>query len=46
MNLSYKVIDNKYENLKQILKLEFGVSDRLLLRLKTNKKIFINNFYK
>ena len=43
MNLSYKVIDNKYENLKQILKLEFGVSDRLLLRLKTNKKIFINN---
>lgn len=43
MNLSYKVIDNKYENLKQILKLEFGLSDRLLLRLKTNKKIFIND---
>lgn len=43
MKLSYKVIDNKYENLKQVLKLEFGLSDRLLLRLKTNKKIFINN---
>lgn len=43
MKLSYKIIDNKYENLKQVLKLEFGISDRLLLRLKTNKKIFINN---
>lgn len=43
MKLSYKIIDNKYENLKQVLKLEFGLSDRLLLRLKTNKKIFINN---
>lgn len=43
MKLSYKVIDNKYENLKQVLKLEFGISDRLLLRLKNNQKIFINN---
>lgn len=43
MKLSYKVIDNKYENLKQVLKLELGLSDRLLLRLKTNKNIFINN---
>lgn len=43
MKLSYKIIDNKYENLKQVLKLEFGISDRLLLRLKTNQKIFINN---
>ena len=43
LKLTYTVIDNKYENLKQVLKLEFGISDRLLLRLKTNQKIFINN---
>lgn len=43
MKLTYKIIDNKYENIKQILKQEFNMSERLILRLKTNNKIFLNN---
>lgn len=43
MKLEYKIIDSKYENVKQVLKIEFGISDRLLLRLKNNKKIFVND---
>lgn len=42
MFLEY-VVDNKYINLKEILKLEFGMSERLILKLKTNKRIYINN---
>lgn len=42
MKLTYKITDNKYENIKQILKQEFNMSERLILRLKTNNKIFIN----
>lgn len=42
MHLSYVVKDNKYENLKQLLKEEFNISDRLLLKLKTNKKVCLN----
>jgi len=43
MFLSYIVKDNKYANIKQILKEEFNMSDRLILKLKTNKKITLNN---
>lgn len=43
MKLTHKIIDNKYENIKQILKEEFNMSERLILRLKTNNKIFLND---
>lgn len=42
MFLSYVVKSNKYINIKQILKEEFNMSDRLILKLKTNKKITLN----
>lgn len=42
MHLTYIVKDNKYENLKQVLKQEFDISDRLLLKLKQNQKIYLN----
>lgn len=43
MKLSYKVIDNKYSNVKEVLKSYFGISDRLLTKLKKNQKIYLNN---
>ena len=43
MNLEYKVIDNKYDNVKEILKAHFQVSDRLLTKLKKEKRIFLND---
>ncbi len=44
MKLSYKVVDEKkYINVKNVLKLEFNMSDRLILRLKQNQKIFVND---
>lgn len=43
MNLEYKIIDNKYENVKEILKAHFQVSDRLLTKLKKEKSIFLNS---
>lgn len=43
MKLIYKIIDNKYETVKQVLKSEFNMSDRLILRLKQNQKIFVND---
>lgn len=42
MHLSYVVKENKYENIKQLLKEEFSISDRLLLKLKNNKKLYLN----
>lgn len=42
-DLQYKIIDNRYYNIKQIIKEEFNISDRLLKRLKTSNKIFLNN---
>lgn len=41
-DLQYKIIDDRYYNIKQILKDEFNISDRLLKRLKNNNKIFLN----
>lgn len=43
LDLQYKIIDTKYYNIKQILKEEFNISDRLLRRLKCHNKIFLNN---
>lgn len=44
MKLEY-VIDNltKYENVKQVLKEEFLISDRLIVKLKNSKQIYLNN---
>ncbi|MBO5478963.1 MAG: RluA family pseudouridine synthase [Clostridia bacterium] len=42
MKLGYIVNHSKYENVKQILKEEFNISDRLLLKLKSNQKILKN----
>lgn len=41
MKLQYTVNRN-YDNIRQVLKEEFNISDRLLLKLKTNQKIYKN----
>lgn len=43
MILNYTIENNKYLTIKQILKEEFEMSDRLILKLKTNKRILLNN---
>ena len=44
MKLEYKIKENdKYINIKQILKEEFHISDRLIIKLKKNNHIYINN---
>ena len=43
MNLKYIVTNSNYKNIKQVLKEEFGVSERLLLKLKSNQKIYLNS---
>lgn len=44
MNLKYIVKENdSFTNLKEVLKTKFNISDRLLLKLKTNNKILINS---
>ncbi len=44
MKLTYTVQDNdQFDNLKELLKTKFNISDRLLLKLKSNNKILINN---
>lgn len=43
LDLQYTIIDNKFYNIKQILKEEFNISDRLLRRLKSDNKIFLNS---
>jgi len=44
MKLEYVVKDlTKYENVKQVLKEEFLMSDRLIIKLKNSKQIFLNN---
>ena len=42
MDLNYKVNNNKYSNVKEILKNHFHISDKLLAKLKKEKKIFLN----
>ncbi|MGN1299202.1 MAG: RluA family pseudouridine synthase [Candidatus Scatovivens sp.] len=43
MELYYKVIDYKYNNVKDILKNYFHMSDRLISKLKRENKIYLNN---
>ena len=43
MKLEYLVEENKYHNIKEILKCHFGISDRLLTKLKKNNHIFLNS---
>ena len=42
MNLSYIVTNPNYLTVKQILKEEFNMSDRFILRLKKYQKILLN----
>ena len=43
MELEFIVKDEKYFNIKEVLKAHFEISDRLLIKLKKNKKIYLNN---
>ena len=44
MNLKYIVKENdSFTNLKEVLKIKFNISDRLLLKLKTNNKVLLNS---
>ena len=44
MKLEYVVNDlTKYETIKQVLKEEFLISDRLIIKLKNSKQIYLNN---
>lgn len=43
MKLEYTVISNKYNNIKEVLKGHFNISNRLLLKLKQNQKILKND---
>lgn len=44
MNLSYIIQDKDlFFNVKEALKVKFEVSDRLLLKLKKNNKVFLNS---
>lgn len=42
MKLEYKLKENEFYNVKEVAKSEFQISDRLLAKLKRNKKIFLN----
>ncbi len=43
MDLKYKVKDNKYKTLKDLLKNYFYVSDRLICKLKKQNRLIVNN---
>lgn len=43
MILKYTVINDKYKTLRQVLKNEWNISSRLIIKLKKNKAIFVNN---
>lgn len=43
MNLEYKLNQNEFYNVKEVLKVKFQVSDRLLTKLKHEKRILLNN---
>lgn len=43
MKLEYKVIDNKFYNIKEVLKVYFQISDNLITKLKKNKQILLNS---
>ena len=43
MKLKYVVNNKNYTTIKQVLKEEFHISDRLLIKLKLKQAIFLNN---
>lgn len=44
MKLTYTIQPNdNFFNVKELLKLKFQISDRLLVKLKKNKKIWLNS---
>lgn len=43
MKLEYIVKDNRYFNIKQVLKEEFNMSSRLILKLKNHQRIILND---
>lgn len=43
MKLEFKVNNNKYFNVKDVIKNHFEISERLLIKLKKNQQIFLNN---
>lgn len=43
MKLKYKVENNAYYNVKEVLKVHFEISERLLIKLKRNNQIYLNN---
>lgn len=43
MKLKYQNQENKYQTVKEVIKKEFAISERLFLKLKRNQKIFVNN---
>ena len=42
MDLRYKNIDNKYQNIREVLKNEFKISSRLFLKLRNANQIYVN----
>lgn len=42
LKLTYVKKDNKYKTIRQVLKKEFNISNRLLIKLKKENKIFLN----
>lgn len=44
MVLTYDVIDNNFINIKELLKAHFLMSDKLIAKLKSEKKIFLNGY--
>ena len=43
MKLEFRNYDNKYDTVRQVLKQEFKLSSRLILKLKKTNNIFVNN---
>ena len=44
MNLKYTIKENEhFDNLKEVLKIKFEISDKLLIKLKKKNLIFLNN---
>lgn len=43
MNFKYIVNSDKYSNVKELLKVKFKFSERMIIKLKKEKRIFLNN---
>lgn len=42
MDLEFKVINDKYSNIKEVIKNEFRISSRLYLKLRKVNQIYLN----